>query len=82
MPAPDFPTGGLIIANTDSNNFYSSGHGSFLLRSKTHIESINQGLKNSNRTKNAIIVTELPYMTNKAGTRFISIQNRLQNLII
>jgi DNA gyrase subunit A len=66
IPAPDFPTGGKIMGNSGAKELYKTGRGSIIMRAKTHIEVLNkQGARAS--TRNAIVVTELPYMTNKSG---------------
>ena len=67
IPAPDFPTGGLIMGLAGAKSLYESGHGSVIVRAKCHIEQITSTTKAGSRTRNAIIVTELPYMTNKAA---------------
>ncbi len=59
MPAPDFPTGGTIIGRNGILNAYTHGRGIIKIRSKTEIE------KSGEREK--IIITELPYMVNKAN---------------
>lgn len=69
IPAPDFPTGGQIMGAGTIKKLYETGHGSCILRAKTHIDILTTKNKKtgSTRSRNAIIVTELPYMTNKAG---------------
>ena len=67
VPAPDFPTGGLIMGTDGAQKLYETGHGSITMRAKCHIEQISSSTKTGSRTRNAIIITELPYMTNKAG---------------
>ena len=62
IPGPDFPTGGLILGKTGLRNGYTTGNGSIVIRSKTHIDRFPNG-------KSEIIVTEIPYMLNK--TRLI-----------
>ena len=60
---PDFPTGGLIVQDThedDLNAAYGTGRGRVTVQSRCHIEEITRG-------RNRIIVTELPYMTNKSS---------------
>ena len=57
IPAPDFPTGGLILGVAGSYNAFATGRGSIIIRAKTHFEEI--------RTKQAIIVDEIPYQVNK-----------------
>lgn len=67
IPAPDFPTGGEIIGLSGAAKMYQTGHGSVPIRAKTHIETVTSVSKSGTKlTKTAIIVTELPYMTNKA----------------
>jgi len=63
IPAPDFPSGGIIIGLSGSRDMYTTSNGAVRIRAKTHIETISQKNK---LDKNAIIVTELPYMVNKA----------------
>ena len=58
VPAPDFPTGGLIVGSDGIKEAYSTGKGKLVLRARTSIE------ESKGRTK--IIVTEIPYMVNKA----------------
>lgn len=57
--APDFPTGGLILGIENVKRAYETGRGSVTIRAKTHIEEYQNG-------KKSIIVTEIPYMVNKA----------------
>ncbi len=59
IPAPDFPTGGILMGRSGVRNAYRTGRGGFVLRSKCEIEEFNNG------TRNRIIVTELPYQVNK-----------------
>lgn len=58
IPAPDFPTGGIIMGRMGIRNAYKTGKGSILVRAKTEIEEY--------AGRNRIIVTELPYQVNKA----------------
>lgn len=70
VPAPDFPTGGKIMGNKGAEELYKTGRGSIIMRAKTHIEVLSKGGGSTGQrasTRNAIIVTELPYMTNKSG---------------
>jgi len=60
VPAPDFPTGALILGSQDVRNAYLTGRGSCILRAKTEIEEYNNG------TRTRIAVTEIPYQVNKA----------------
>lgn len=60
IPAPDFPTGGLIMKDlSDIEKVYSTGKGKIVLRAKTHIEDVSA-------TKNAIVIDEFPYQINRA----------------
>ncbi len=58
IPSPDFPTGGLIIAN-ELIQAYKTGRGKITLRAKIHAEKTDSGKTN-------LIITELPYQVNKA----------------
>jgi DNA gyrase subunit A len=58
MPAPDFPTGGIIIGKNGILNAYKHGRGIIKVRSQTEIEREGE--------KEKIIVTEIPYMVNKS----------------
>ena len=63
IQGPDFPTGGLIVQDTHEDDLtvaYGTGRGKVTVQAKAHIEEISRG-----RTR--ILVTELPYMTNKAS---------------
>lgn len=59
IPAPDFPTGGLIMGKRGIYSAFKTGRGSLTVRSRTHIETIR-------KDREAIIVTEVPYQVNKA----------------
>ena len=59
VKAPDFPTGGLILGTRGSEEAYRTGRGKVKMRAVTNIETLPNG-------KSHIIVTELPYMVNKA----------------
>ena len=59
IKGPDFPTAGAIYDALEIKNVYATGKGRILIRGKAEIEDIGQG-------KSAIIITELPYQTNKA----------------
>ena len=56
VTGPDFPTGGLVQG--EMKEFYSTGKGKFILRGRTNIEEV--------KGKEAIIITEIPYMLNKS----------------
>ncbi|NPA66461.1 MAG: DNA gyrase subunit A [Epsilonproteobacteria bacterium] len=58
IPAPDFPTGGIIFGKKGIIDAYSTGRGRIKVRAKTHIE------KKGN--KDVIVIDELPYQVNKA----------------
>ena len=60
VPAPDFPTAGIILGRGSIKNAYRTGRGSVVLRARAEIEDFNNG------TRQRIIVTELPYQVNKA----------------
>ncbi|MEJ6501202.1 MAG: DNA gyrase subunit A [Rhodobacterales bacterium] len=59
IPAPDFPTGGLILGRTGARKAYTEGRGSVIIRSKTRVEEIR-------KDRFAIIIDEIPYQVNKA----------------
>ena len=68
VPSPDFPTGGQILGSDGAKDFYRTGHGSIVVRAKCHVEQLGGKAGGNQRARSAIIVTELPYLTNKAGT--------------
>lgn len=59
VKGPDFPTGGMILGTTGINEAYRTGRGKIRVRAIADIEPMQNG-------KNRIIVSELPYMVNKA----------------
>jgi DNA gyrase subunit A len=59
IPAPDFPTAGLLLEAGGLVDAYTTGRGRIVVRARTHFEDIGHD-------KQAIIVTELPYQVNKA----------------
>ncbi|MEE2599385.1 MAG: DNA gyrase subunit A [SAR324 cluster bacterium] len=59
IPGPDFPTGGTIIGKSGIFEAYSTGRGIIRIRAKSHFEQTKDG-------RDLIIVTELPFMINKA----------------
>lgn len=61
IPAPDFPTGGIIYGLTGVREGYRTGRGRVIMRGKTHIEPIGK-----NDEREAIIIDEIPYQVNKA----------------
>ncbi|MBQ9782483.1 MAG: DNA gyrase subunit A, partial [Clostridia bacterium] len=58
VPAPDFPTGGILMGRSGIRNAYRTGRGNYVLRSKCEIEELANG-------RARIIVTEIPYQVNK-----------------
>ena len=60
VKAPDFPTGGIILGTRGAEEAYRTGRGKVRVRAVTDIETMPNG-------KSRIIVTELPYMVNKAN---------------
>lgn len=59
IPAPDFPTGGIIMGRTAVKHAYKTGRGGIVVRGKAEIEETASG-------RSRIIITELPYQVNKA----------------
>jgi DNA gyrase subunit A len=64
IPGPDFPTGGQILGRSGILDAYTTGRGSITMRGVANIETIEQ---RGRPDREAIIITELPYQTNKAG---------------
>ena len=62
IPAPDFPTGGIIMGRSGIRNAYRTGQGKIVIRSKCEIEDYGTG----GNTRQRIVITELPYQVNKA----------------
>src|SRR5918996_501787 len=60
LKGPDFPTGGVILGVSGIREAYETGRGRVRVRARAHTEDIGQG-------KEAIIVTELPFMVKKGG---------------
>ena len=63
IPAPDFPTGGIIMGRSGIRKAYRTGQGSIVIRSKCEIEEYHSG----NAVRSRIVVTEIPYQVNKAA---------------
>ena len=61
IKGPDFPTGGLILGRAGIRETYFTGHGKITVRSRSTIEDMG-----NNRSR--IVITEIPYMVNKAKT--------------
>ncbi|WP_431299987.1 DNA gyrase subunit A [Tabrizicola sp. BL-A-41-H6] len=59
IPAPDFPTGGLILGRSGARKAYLEGRGSVIIRARTHIEEVR-------KDRYAIIVDDIPYQVNKS----------------
>ena len=59
MPAPDFPTSGIIYGVSGAHEAYRTGRGRAVMRARTHFEDIGKG------ERQAIIIDELPYQVNK-----------------
>jgi DNA gyrase subunit A len=60
VPAPDFPTGGLLLGRSGARKAYLEGRGSVIIRAKTHTEELR-------KDRWAIIVDEIPYQVNKSS---------------
>src|SRR4051794_26501462 len=60
IKGPDFPTGGIIVGRSGIKEAYETGRGRVVMRARAHVEPIRGG-------KEAIIVTELPFMVKKGG---------------
>ncbi len=60
VPAPDFPTGGIILGRSGARKAYLEGRGSVVIRAKTRIEEIR-------KDRFAIVLDEIPYQVNKAA---------------
>ena len=61
VPAPDFPTAGIIYGLEGVREGYRTGRGRVVIRARTHIEDLDKG------ERQAIIVDEIPYQVNKAN---------------
>ncbi len=70
VPAPDFPTGGIIYGINGVKDGYRTGRGRVVMRAKCHFEDIDKG------QRQAIIVDELPYQVNKK-----TLQERMAELV-
>jgi DNA gyrase subunit A len=60
VPAPDFPTAGIIFGTEGVREGYRTGRGRVVIRARTHIEDLERG------NRQAVIVDEIPYQVNKA----------------
>ena len=70
IPAPDFPTGGIIYGIQGVKDAYRTGRGKVVMRAKCHFEDIDRG------QRQAIIVDEIPYQVNKK-----TLQERMAELV-
>ena len=70
IPAPDFPTAGIIYGLSGVRDGYRTGRGKVIMRAKVHFEDIDKGQRQS------IIVDELPYQVNKK-----TLQERMAELV-
>jgi len=59
VKGPDYPTGGIILGRAGIEQAYRTGRGKIITRAVSEIETLENG-------KNRIVITELPYMVNKA----------------
>src|SRR5579859_2797041 len=60
IKGPDFPTGGIILGRSGIKDAYETGRGRVRVQARAHVEPLKQG-------KEAIVVTELPFMVKKGG---------------
>src|SRR3984893_11046306 len=60
IKGPDFPTGGIILGRAGIRDAYETGRGRVRIQARAHLEPLKQG-------KEAIVVTELPFMVKKGG---------------
>src|SRR5690606_41560667 len=70
IPAPDFPTGGIIYGMSGVREGYRTWRGRVVMRAKTHFEDIDRGSRQS------IVVDALPYQVNKK-----SLQEKIAELV-
>src|SRR6266536_2163642 len=61
IPAPDFPTAGIIYGLEGVREGYRTGRGRVVMRARTHVEDVERG------NRQAIVIDELPYQVNKAN---------------
>ncbi len=70
IPAPDFPTGGIIYGMSGVREGYRTGRGRVIMRAKTHFEDMEKG------NRQAIVVDAIPYQVNKK-----TLQERIAELV-
>jgi len=61
VPAPDFPTRGIIYGVEGVREGYRTGRGRVIMRARTHVEELDKGMRS------ALVIDELPYQVNKAN---------------
>ena len=59
LPAPDFPTGGIILGQSGSRQAYLTGKGSIIIRAKHIVEE--------QKDRFSLVITEIPYQVNKSS---------------
>src|SRR5207302_3901277 len=59
VPAPDFPTAGIIMGRAGTHAGFKTGRGAIILRAKSHVEEVR-------KDREALVFTEIPYQVNKA----------------
>jgi DNA gyrase subunit A len=62
VPGPDFPTAGFIYGREEIQRAYRTGRGIIQMRARAVVDEIGRG----ERTRNAVVITEIPYQVNKA----------------
>src|SRR5687767_1707152 len=62
IPGPDFPTAGFIYGREEIHRAYRTGRGILQMRARAVVDEIGRG----ERTRNAVVITEIPYQVNKA----------------
>jgi DNA gyrase subunit A len=62
VPGPDFPTAGFIYGREEIHRAYRTGRGIIQMRARAVVDEIGRG----ERTRNAVVITEIPYQVNKA----------------
>jgi DNA gyrase subunit A len=62
VPGPDFPTAGFIYGREEIRRAYETGRGIIQMRARAVVDEIGRG----ERTRNAVVITEIPYQVNKA----------------
>lgn len=77
MPAPDFPTGGFLLASDEIERAYETGRGKLTMRARTHFEEQKNG-------RTLIVVTEMPYQVNKAAAleKILAVSQEKKSLFV